>query len=450
METMKFEGRKYAIGLRWSSISGDKVAAEVASLSDELGMRYGVTRKIVADGSTRVQVGLSDEKSHTGLISAAAILAEIEEYAILVEDLGNDTYWICAVADNQVVAGSDVVIERSEINDAITEITNEFATITSHIKLCVNQEIASEIDVSVDEYLTFASLVDAARIKDAHKVFRKYAVKNLKGVPRSAILFCVFAGLCAGVAYYTINAQAEYESELERQRALEDTMAIVKKEPTQEELLQKGLEEEKGWFAAELSAINTPDMLADVYDFISKFEVSQAGWNAVSATYSSDSPENITISWEKTPAGTGLTLKSELKADSISFGLDDQKAVSTHKVINKQQRKITNPIEFLGSVKYNYQEMMHDMQMLGFSYQFAEVIPTNRPQPIEGIKDQILATTRQLHVKSKAFELSNTGLPKLTLAGSVLSRAQTSFVKNINIELGNGFAWKISGEIYEN
>ncbi|MNT24414.1 hypothetical protein D3C72_1598830 [compost metagenome] len=90
------------------------------------------------------------------------------------------------------------------------------------------------------------------------------------------------------------------------------------------------------------------------------------------------------------------------------------------------------------------------MQMLGFSYQFAEVIPTDRPQPIAGIKDQILATTRQLHVKSKAFELSNAGLPKLTLVSSVMSRAQTTFVKNINIELGNGFAWKISGEIYEN
>lgn len=449
METIKFNGKKYAIGLRWSSTSSDKVAAEVAALSEETGMHYGVVRKTTTDGVSHVQVGLSDEKAHVGLISAAAILADLEENIIFIEDIDDNSHWVCAIADGQVIAGSDVIVDREEIDRVVNDIINELASSTANIKLCYSDKIENITGIAPQIKADLSEIFEQARIKNFNKVFKKYSVKNLKGIPRSVILFLIFTGLCGALSYYAINAQNEYESELERQESINETMIIVKKEPTKEELLQKAYEEEKVWFSEMLSSRNSTSLLSDVESFARGLAKNQFGWTAVSISYDSGAPGSVSVRWKKTFGGTSLTLKDGLKADSISFGINGIDATSSHNVVDIKTRNIKDPVVFLKGVNYNYQEMMHDMELLGFRYAFGIAQPTERQKPIAGIQDQTLAMSRQFNVKTKTFALSNDGLPKMNLLQAVMSKAESAVVNKIDIDLEKGFVWNISGEIYE-
>lgn len=450
MEHIKLDGKKYAIGLRWSNTPGDKVAAEVASLSEELGMSHAVIRKTVTDGVTRTQVGLSDERIHAGMISAAALLADIEDSLILIEEVGSNSYWICAIADNQVLVGSDIIIEKDELYQSTTDIIKIFTDSGSEIKLCVSRELADFIGVGVYKEDTFASLVEKSRTNNVAKTFKKYTIKGVKGIPRSAILFLVFASLCGGLTYYTISSQNAQESELERQQAIDETMVIVKKEPSQEELLAKALEEEKVWFTKMLISQNSPSLMNDMNTFVRSISVNQAGWTAISASYSSENPDDVTVKWKKAVGGTALTLKSSIKYDSISFNVNGDEATSSHKVISKKPRDIKDGIEFIKQVKYTYQELMHDMELLGYQYSFGVGQPTERPQPIAGIKDPALASARQLNIKTKTFILNNSGLMKMNLIGSLMNKAKSAAISKITIQLNEDYIWQLSGEIYEN
>jgi Pilin accessory protein (PilO). len=456
MEKFSFNEKTFALGLYWSHLSGEKVAAEVAAISEEMSMSLGVLRKINIDGVKQHQVGLCSEKTHKGLVSAAAILAELEESLFLIEKLNDDKYWICAIDGHQVIGGGDVITSLEKITEVAQDIFNTIGENLQSVRICISEEIKRETSIEGDEQIGFFDILKEHEVKNIQKSFKHCVVKNIKGIPRAAVLFAVFTILCGGTGYMLFGSNDESEAITEEQISShanevdQADLVLVKKEPTRAELLAKAYEEEKNWLSDMMDNKNASSTITQIHSFINKLSINNGGWTITEANYDESSPDVITLRWLKTGPGTSLILKKSIGSyDSISFGLDGKTAVSSHKVININKNNHGDIVSFISNAKYNFNEMMHDLESLNYIWKITPVAMTERPEPIDGITDPSLAKTRQLTLKIKAFNISGSGTIRLLDTVRIMNKATTSVIKNIQVNVDKDFEWSINGEIYE-
>ena len=74
------------------------------------------------------QVAVTGDTDAAGHVAAAAWLAAAQKSAVLVEELGDNEYWFCAIEDGVVFPAGDVIGDRDRISARITELRGDMAT----------------------------------------------------------------------------------------------------------------------------------------------------------------------------------------------------------------------------------------------------------------------------------------------------------------------------------
>jgi len=121
-----FDDNEYVLGLTWHTISEK---ADVAGFLEAKHTEYGLTLEDVEGNPRMVGLAITSDpkvtKNLDGEFSAAATLATVVgESILLIEQLDDSTYWLCAVEAGVVLVGTDVVVDeesaRRHIDDLLS------------------------------------------------------------------------------------------------------------------------------------------------------------------------------------------------------------------------------------------------------------------------------------------------------------------------------------------
>lgn len=460
MVIIQFGKNEYALGLQWANLSTDKIDAEALSTAEERSLPYGVVVPGDPAKSNSSQVGLTDDVLAKGKLAAASIVASLDENVIHVEELEDHLYWICAVANHEVIGGYDKVVSYDvliqELDDAYAFMANVLDTTT----LRLPDEIAMATNVEVDEYLTFEEIVKGLESGKDKKNLTKHQIGKMRKLPRALFLFMGFVGVCSTAGFLMIGGDKkvvlpEDYNLVNTAPVTVESVATSKKEATQDELLEKAREEELAWLERDFESQDPVKINNSLVRFVASIPHVIGGWELKGMRYDRENPRLIEVAWSNLGNGTSLTLKESLGqfAGSYQFDLKGSRAKSFHTSVNQSTRNYDNYrniMEFIKDKHYNHDELMHDLQILQYRWEMNYHAVTPRPVKISGIKDASLAVTRQLNVDVKDFKISGSGILSLQTVNSIFEKAKTALIQRIEITNNNGIQWTVIGELYEN
>lgn len=457
MFAIELNENKFAVGLKWSRLPGEKVSAEMAALSKELDLTFGFTRKLLEeDGESYVyQAALSSEKATNGLVSAAAALADLSENIILVEKINDEQYWICCINDSEVVPGGDELVGIDSVADKFLEL--ESVVDSDEVRICVHESVADKIS-SESEPLQLFDIFEENDINKPLKTFSGYKIKSLKGIPVVGLLFGGFAVVLAGAAFMMTQSSGPVIVDVEPIKLPEvkiqkpkEKKKEIKKEKTQAELFALAKVEEEGWLRDQLMNEDPYQIISAIAEFTYGLPKYFSGWSASQVIYDVKRSDVITVVWTRNDLGTSLTLQNSVQNHiGMSFSLDGQSARTTHEIVGIQEREL--PKDIVKSIQddpYKTAEFMHDTESMSLSWEL-ELLSNDTPrrQKIQGIKGERESMRKQLQLQGKYFTVRGGRLNSIYVFNDVFKKSKSSVIENININLSEN-NWTINGKLYE-
>lgn len=447
MDIINIGEESFVAGLHWSRLSGEKVVAEVATLSEEMEMPFGVIRKMVVGGEVIHQVGLGTEKKFKGLISIAAILADLEENALLIEEIGNDKYWICAVAEKEVVAGGDIICSGDEISDYISDIFSNLRDGLDGFVVYISAELAESTGMNADEHMGIKDILNKYSISSAKKPYSKYRIKSVKSSNKALILFGVFVIFAVGTGYSLVGGEDEGYKVADESF----DMVLARRGPSVDEILKVAYEEEVNWLKEELQEQNPANLINELAVFMQKLPLNIAGWESDAAIFSSKNPSLISVKWDRGSYGTPIDFeKQAVKNNGISIDLNANNAITYHGVISKPKVDVPDNLEdAITNQSYSNKHFVHDLLLTDFEWKLDSLPKESRREEIRGIEDKEISNSKQFHYKTIGFDISGTGINDLYGLSNIIRKKSFSKITDIKISTKGIIAWEIKGIIYE-
>lgn len=457
MFAIELNKNKFAVGLKWSRLAGEKVSAELAALSKELEMHYGFTRKLEEDENKFVyQAALSSDKSVNGLVSAAAIVADLVENIILVEQVTEDQYWICCINDSEVVPGGDDLVTKEQLAGKFYEL--ESLIDSSESKIYVHESV-SQLISTPSEHFQLTDILEENEVTKPLKVYSHYKLKGLKGIPAAGLLFGVFGLVLAGGAFMMtqntgpviVDVEPIKLPEVKIKKPEKKIEQIEKKEPTQAELFALAKEEEIVWLKEQMKKEDPFQIINAIGEFTYGLPRFYSGWSASQVTYDSKRPDVITVIWTRNDLGTSLSLQDAIKNHiGMNFSLDGQSARTTHRIEGVLEREVAEDIvQAIQNDPYKTAEFMHDIESIGLSWEL-ELLSQDLPrrQKIVGIKSESESLKKQLKLQGKYYTVRGGRLNSMYVFNDIFTKSKSSLIEKININL-NENNWTINGKLYE-
>lgn len=456
MFPIEFDNNKYVVGLKWSRLAGEKVSAELSAISKETEMHFGFTRKIEDDGQFVYQSALSSEKSANGMVSAAAIVADLVENIILIQKISEEKYWVCCVNDSEIVPGGDELIDTELVVDKFHELVSEFTS--DDVRFCIDKSISESLTNKTED-LQFEDILEENQITKPLKDFSHYKLKSLKGIPAAGALFGVFAIVLAGGAFLFTQSSGPLIVDVEHIKLPEikiNKPDIVKldlkpKVASQTELLQNAREEEIDWLKEKMIKEDPFQLVNAIGEFTYGLPRFFYGWSAAQVIYNNKDKNTITVVWHRNELGTSLSLQKTIQNNiDISFSLDGSSARTTHAITGLVDRLVEDDI--VSSIKndeYKTAEFMHDVESLGLNWS-VELLSQDisRKEKIKNIKNQQEAVTKQLKLKGKYFTVRGGRINSLYVFNDIFTKSKSSLIEEITINL-NENNWTVNGVLYE-
>lgn len=457
MFAIELNNNKFVVGLKWSRLAGEKVGAELSALSKEAEMYFGFTRKLEEEeGQFVYQSALSSEKSVNGMISAAAVVADLVENIILIEKVDDEKYWICCVNDSEVVPGGDELIDFDLLTDKFHQLQSLIGE--EELRVCIH-ESASDLFSAKSEAIQFADILEENEIKKPLKDFSHYKVKSLKGVPVAGVLFGAFALILGGGAFFMTQNSGPVIVDIEPIKLPEvqikkpdPTEKVDKKKiPTEAELFADAKNEEITWMKERFIKEDPHQIINAISDFTYGLPRFFAGWSSSQVVYDSKRPDIITVIWTRNDLGTALSLQNSIKNHiGINFSLDGQSARTTHEITGLQEKTVDEDlISSIQNDKYKTAEFMHDVESLNLNWS-VELLSQDGPrrQKIVGIKNERDAFQKQLKLLGKYFTVRGGRLNSMYVFNDIFTKSKSSLIDKININL-NENNWTVNGTLYE-
>lgn len=455
MFAIEINKNKFAVGLKWSRLPGEKVRAEATAISKEMSLSYGMTRKLEESENNYIyQVGLSGEKSVSGMIPAAAIIADLVENTIFIQKLSDDHYWVCCILDSEVVPGGDIVVSKDALQDKFYEFQSIFEQ--GEVRYCADVSVHHLFGGSLDS-AQFENILEEFGIDKPQKTFQHYKITSFNGIPLPLAMFTglIFVG---GIAFY-LSTQSSGPV-IVPMEDINIPEVVIKKDPvqeikpaapTEEEILKKAYEQEVSWFAEEFKNNNPHQIIKVVSDFAYSLPRHYAGWNAKQITYDVTSPQTLTVEWVKDELGTTLSLRETIKnIEGISFTLDGKNSITRHAVKGISPRVVgENIIEGIAADKYKNAELMHDLETMGLNWK-VDIFTNDSPRPelIQGLPSNEQASKRQLRMTGKTFAVKGNILESIYLFGDIFLKSKSSSVNTVIINVKDN-NWTVNGVLYE-
>ena len=245
------------------------------------------------------QVAVTGDTDATGHLAAAAWLAAAQKSAVLVEELGDNEYWFCAIEDGVVFPAGDVIGDRDRISARITELRSDMATAKIP---CYEKDGSFQLpDSSPLDFSDLTAGTEPDPDWAVHPIQSKRSRKPLLGI---AAAVCIAAGYGAW-HFYSLSTQ---------------TPAVPA--ATESALQQSQLEQERSMLAQAL-AQQPAQLVNAITREITVRPHRIAGWRNTSAEWKLDT---VQTTWERAH-GSYSSLAAHLAGRQ--FTLDEKTGIVT-------------------------------------------------------------------------------------------------------------------------
>lgn len=273
-------GKKLAVGLTWVALPGiASQAREIAQIATETGCRYGVV--LSTDDSVVVGLSAKPLKAPSGAAWVAA--GSKGEDIVLLEPVGDDHVWVCAVRNSAPQPEFDVVVHVSEV-----------AATLERLEAICKFKIVSKHFEGADDERDFLEVIDGKRPN---------AVRQITGINGSVKLAA--AGLVGvvvlGLVWSEYSKRREQEAAQERLAVLNASQAEAQKREADLRRQQERIAAEAAVKARVTSAPSPADFVATSLSAIEDLPRVAAQWRLSSVTCDTSACK---ISWSRTKSGT--------------------------------------------------------------------------------------------------------------------------------------------------
>ncbi len=217
------------------------------------------------------QIGTTPNQDDVGLKSAAAWLAQIQHSAVLIENIGNGRYWLCAIEDGAIFPAGDMIGNKELVQSRLNEIHSDIEG--TDIKIF---EREGTFDIEESSRLGFTDLVkntdldvDLRCQKLAKRSFKKPVLSVFSGL---TLIVCTF-GLWSYA--FSPNRVGQFD------------------EVDQQQIEKQLVEQEKNALLAKLNQ-NSGVLLANFADIVYGRPQRAAGWRIQFYEWQN---ETISIGW---------------------------------------------------------------------------------------------------------------------------------------------------------
>jgi hypothetical protein len=458
MKKITFKENTVAIGLYWAKLSGEKLRAEIAALATEIDKPFGFTRKVqTEEGETSYQAALTGDKSLKGVISGAAALADKYQDLLFIDNIGNDSLWICAISNHEVLAGGDKVVSLDEAVDVFNDILSSFGEESDELVIVKGENVPD--DIESDKVSSFDELIKEAEVNKFSKEFSSYKIDSVKS-ESSTILLAIVAVMSLGaIGYHFIGPgfgpKKGPEIVFPENNFPIDQLTVTEKikQVPMKDLLENGRKEEINWLRNDLNTSSPSKTIMRYLAFDSLSPRHVAGWTATQIIFERKRSSSFRVLWKRSNLGTPLSFRANLKdASLIKIALTGNTAASIHDVVDLYDNGYGEDFDILGFIKnnpYKYENMMHDLISMGYLWNMVEYDPGDREIAITGIKNAQQSMIRQLENKAKLVDVGGTSRDDLTAFINILDNAPTFKINHISVNLETGFEWNVNGVLYE-
>ena len=350
------------------------------------------------DSREGTQTGLIYDQTQVGLVSAAAVIAKHLSTAVLIEQLAEDEYWLCAVESGAVWPAGDMVGTQDQIQVRLDEVLQDM-DISDGIYDATNQ-----YDLDNSERIGFEDLIVEP---DPYNV--KITPIGKKSIFKPALAAAVLIALVGG-GYFTW-----------------DYISTPSYEPTPTAKTPKSdLKQRERTALAESLSVDPAVVLVQVVDMIYDRPLRAAGWRQTSYEWS---PEQMSAVWKR-EHGNLASIEAHL-GDRI-WTLDESRGEIIEQLDYNLPASITEA---------SLEERLQDSNRYKLLDSLArlEGVWTIKPSSIVG---------KHYQVNHSSFSASKLRLSSALRAAPTL-RQYPIKINTISVSVKSGVELKIEGGYYE-
>ncbi len=403
MAIHRFYNKDWAIGMTWYA-----PVIWPATGRERRKSRALRSQKVIPVGYAELetpvgyQLGATTDSSDLGLECAAALLAQTQQSAVLIEQLAADLYWLCTIEDGAVFPAGDLVGTKDLITERLREIRSDIEGKSIPI---YDKSRVFDIDDAI-EY-DFSDLVED-RTSESDITCRPVKAIKFGKTTVSTLAGAVVLSLAFGAWQYFNGINQSEQQQLLHQQAAEQSL-------NQEILtLQQSL------------AQNSPALLATFADHIFERPMRAAGWRTHSYEWRDDA---IEVTWHR-GHGSITDITEHLGPGEFKF--------------HENGNTVTEKLAFPATIRTEEQNLETRLSDQTDRFHLLETIATlpgkwtlRPPKPIGKLypatRSQLSGTSAKLHeMIETAFSLKN--LPVQ--------------VSRIKVTLDDSFKWELEGNYF--
>lgn len=451
MKVIKYGENNIAFGLQWMRLPGERISSEIAAALEERNTTLGIVRKISDEYDLRQQIGMCEDKSAKGSYSAATLLAGSEDSVIFIDKVSDEAYWVCAIADKEILPGGDFVGPVDTVREKLEDLLGEFGPESDDLKIVASAIASEELEVEVDVTFSFEDFV----FKNEELFTKESKIGSIKSFPKPA-MYLIGIMLLGGAAYLGLNPKNERVEALSYVLPGDTPFQAIERVnlplgPSEDDILSAALMEEIKWLREEFELYKPESVIDSVMAVAREIPRYSGGWTAKDVKFDAKvRVGSLSVVWSKGLIGGTKTLIDGI--DDIQghrFSDDGQSGFTLHAIEMKGRRKVGRDIlQYISRTEYGVTDLMDHLQNLNVAWSIRDPSISVRPVPIEGIKSKNLATKRQLNQRYKEFKANDTSILTLTALKNKLAKADTVLIKTVIINAQTD-SWQIVGEIYE-
>ena len=350
-----------------------------------------------------VQIGTTPNLDDVGLKSAAAWLAQIQHSAVLIEKIGNDKYWLCAIEDGAIFPAGDMIGNKELVQSRLNEIHSDIEG--TDIKIFEREGV-----FDIEEYSQIG-FVDLVRDTDLNADVRcqKLVKRNFKKPVLS-----VFAGLTLVACTFGLWSYAFSPNRIGKTDKVD-----------QQQIVQQLLEQEKNALLAKLNQ-NSGVLLANFADIVYGRPQRAAGWRIQFYEWQN---ETISIGWYRSH-GNIQSLTDYL--GQRNFNLNENSGVVIEKFPFPNVHKT-------GDISVD--------NLIGDSFQRMKLLDTLSVLPGKWF----LNASKKYGNAYPVFVSKISGTSKHlneVIATAHLLKDFPLHIKRLKVTLGETYSWEVDGEFY--
>ena len=261
------------IGLTWlppiylsSSNNERRKKRELAKFKNSM------TAYVEIDTPAGVQLGISTSSEDLGIDSAAALLAQAHKSLVLIEPLGDNSFWLCTIEDGAIFPAGDLLGDKDIVADRLQEISSDIAG--TDIRVYDQSQIFG-IEGSLQS--GFSDIIGDTAVNidiSCREVQTSSMRTRLVGL---SMVAATVGSLAYGGYLFSSNSQSDQQKQISKEQSAQ---AALEKERNQiKSLLQQ----------------NFPALLATFADKVYNRPLRASGWRAYSYVWENN---QISVTWK--------------------------------------------------------------------------------------------------------------------------------------------------------